>query len=432
MRIAMLVAVAMALTITGSSAGPSINQLDPQRAGPVAWVELTGDGQQIRAVTGAATCPTVLIDGRSLAMTPRAAPDAAFPAPICEIAVPLGARQASLDGQALPLMTAPPKRILIFGDSGCRLRGLELQDCNNQDSWPFPAVARRAAELKPDLVIHVGDYYYRETACPPGRAGCAGSPHGDAWATWRADFFDPARPLLQVAPFVFARGNHEACDRGGEGWTRLLLAADPGPACALISPAFKVDLGGLNLYLLDSAEAGDRDAKPEDVAAVAAQLDALAPDLAQKPGWIVTHRPIWALVPFARIGPLGPAEVSLNKTEQAAVQGRDLSAVRMIVSGHVHHFASYDFGPARPAQLVAGTGGDAPEDADLRRPRVDTVRIDGAAAKRLTFQRFGYFMLERDAQGDGWSGVFRDRDDLPIATCRLTDRDLTCKAVPGA
>lgn len=432
MRMAMLAVLALALSIGGSSAGPSINQSDTAGSGPVAWVELTGSGQQIRVVADGPTCPNVVVDGRSLVMTRRAAPSDAFPAPVCQVAAPVGARQASLAGQRLPLLAGPPRRILIFGDSGCRLRGDEVQDCNNLDAWPFPAVARRAAAMKPDLVIHVGDYYYRETPCPPGRAGCAGSPWGDAWATWRADFFDPARPLLQAAPFVFARGNHETCGRGGQGWMRLLDASDPGATCPPTDPAFKVDLGGLNLYLVDSAEADDRGAPPDGVARITRQLDALGPDLARQPGWIVTHRPIWAVTPIARLGPIGPAEISLNQTLQAAARGRDLSAVRMIVSGHVHHFASYAFGPDRPAQLVAGTGGDAAEDADLRRPRSSSRTIDGLPARRLTFQRFGYFMLERDAQGDGWSGVFRDLDDKPVANCRLTARDLTCRPAPGA
>ena len=56
------------------------------------------------------------------------------------------------------------------------------------------------AAAKPDLVIHVGDYVYRESACPPRDQGCKGSPYGDDWATWKADFFAPAAPALLAAP----------------------------------------------------------------------------------------------------------------------------------------------------------------------------------------------------------------------------------------
>ena len=44
--------------------------------------------------------------------------------------------------------------------------------------WPFPKIAATAAAARPDLVIHVGDYHYREAPCPAERAGCANSPSG--------------------------------------------------------------------------------------------------------------------------------------------------------------------------------------------------------------------------------------------------------------
>ena len=52
-----------------------------------------------------------------------------------------------------------------------------------------------------------------------------GSRTPDTWAAWQADFFEPAATLLQAAPWVFARGNHELCSRGG---TWLVLLARPG------------------------------------------------------------------------------------------------------------------------------------------------------------------------------------------------------------
>ncbi|MDQ1741850.1 MAG: mycothione reductase, partial [Pseudonocardiales bacterium] len=85
-----------------------------------------------------------------------------------------------------------PERLVILGDSGCRLKGGFVQNCRDPGGWPFARIAALAAARRPDLVIHVGDYYYRETPCPAGNAGCAGSPYGDRWATWKAELFDPA------------------------------------------------------------------------------------------------------------------------------------------------------------------------------------------------------------------------------------------------
>jgi hypothetical protein len=176
-----------------------------------------------------------------------------------------------------------------------------------------------------------------------------------------------------------------------------------------------IPIGGLNLYVLDSADAEDRSAPTAAVAEFGAQLDRLAPLLAKSPGWIVTHRPIWGLAPVLRFGPIGPLDVSINATEQTAVRGRDLGSVQMILSGHIHHFASFDFGPTHPAQLIVGTGGD----------------IDGAAANWLSFDRFGYLVLDRHdtaAPGDppDWSGTFYDADDRPVVNCRLHERALRC------
>jgi hypothetical protein len=318
----------------------------------------------------------------------------------------------------------------VFGDTGCRIKADHIQDCNNPRRWPFAEVARRAAAHHPDLVIHVGDYYYRETPCPAGDKQCAGSPSGDHWTTWRAEFFAPAQPLLAEAPWVFARGNHEACGRGARGWFRMLDAGPAPLACPAISASFKVDLGDLNLYLIDSANTFDNDAQAPMVARFSAQLDALGADMSHGRGWIVTHRPIWGLTPVARLGPVGPFDVPINKTEQAAVVGHDLGGVQMIVSGHIHHFASFDFGPTRAAQLVVGTGGDIGEDADIARIRSDQVSIDGMEADRTTFSRFGYFLLDR--AGADWTGTFRDMDDHVVATCKLHERRLRCAAVKGA
>ena len=46
--------------------------------------------------------------------------------------------------------------------------------------------------MQPDLVIHVGDYHYRESPCADGNEGCAGSPWGYGFDAWQADFLASA------------------------------------------------------------------------------------------------------------------------------------------------------------------------------------------------------------------------------------------------
>ena len=410
-----VIAATIGIWLAGASAA---------RADQRAWIEMTATGPQARVETTDPRCPGLYLDGRLAPMQLRAGPDGAFPTNLCQLDIPAGTKRASVGFQALPLPHGPPQRILIFGDTGCRLKGMAVQDCNDPKAWPFPTVVRRALERKPDLVIHVGDYYYRESPCPEGHTGCAGSPYGDAWATWKAEFFDPARPLLNAAPWVFVRGNHESCARGARGWFRQLDAGPRPLACPAMSAPFRVALGDLNLYILDSADAEDRGTPAEAVAGVAGQFNAIKGELAQAPGWIITHRPIWALTPIARIGPVGPLELSLNATEEAAVKDRDLAGAQMIVSGHIHHFAAYDFYGRRPSQLVAGTGGDIGEDADTPQIREGEVQIDNLSAHRITFERYGYLLLDR--AGDDWVGAFWDLKDRVVAACRLHQRRLNC------
>jgi hypothetical protein len=399
--------------------------------GAPAWIELVQGGAEVRAVVRGGRCPEAVIDGVARPLKLRAVADAAFPS-VCQADVPPGARRVDVGGVALSGPVAAPRRIVVFGDSGCRLDGALIQACNDPRAWPFAEVARLAAARKPDLVIHVGDYYYRETPCPTGERGCAGSPHGDDWRAWDADFFTPAATLLRAAPWVFVRGNHELCNRGGPGWFRLLDAAPKPKSCpAASSDPMTIDIGGLNLYVLDSADAEDRGATPSEVAAFAGQLDRLAPRLAKSAGWIITHRPVWGLVPVVRLGPIGPLDVAINATEQAAVRGKDLGAVQMVLSGHIHHFASFDFGPSHPAQLIVGTGGDVGEPADTPRIQAHRIDIDGAAADWLSFDRYGYLVLDRqDPSNPGgtpdWTGTFYDADDRPVVDCRLHDRALRC------
>ena len=405
-----------------SSCGRSQTMNAPDPASAVAWVEMTGQGAEARISSPDGRCPDAVIDGQAQPMSLRAPASADFPA-ICAIRPPRGATHLSIGDRMLPLPHDAPNRIVIIGDTGCRIQGLDAQSCNDPQSWPFPAVAAQAAREAPDLVIHVGDYYYRENACPlTGR--CGGSPFGDHWPTWRAEFFDPAAPLLARAPMVFVRGNHEECRRGGTGWFRLLEAGPWRPVCGGLSDPFVVQLGSLILGVVDSSDAQDRAVPHEALSDMAHQFERLDAKLEARDAFLLTHRPIWAMVPAARLGPAGLISVAVNRTQQAAARDHISDGVKMIISGHIHHFAAYDFGPQRPAQLVAGEGGDEPLPAD--RPRFDHTAavIDGMPARRLSFARYGYVLMIRS--GTDWRIEAHEVDGSIAAACRLSGRRLTC------
>jgi len=387
-----------------------------------AWVELTGDGAQVRAVSDGSACPTLTVDGKTSPMALRAAPDEAFPNRVCQAPLPPAARSAAVEGVSLPLPKARPDRLVILGDSGCRLKGIYFQDCRDPvKGWPFARVAGLAAAQKPDLVIHVGDYYYRETPCPPLVSGCAGSPYGDKWPTWKAEVFDPAAGLLKAAPWVFARGNHEDCQRGGKGWFRLLDADPKVQTCpGGHSATFTVPIGGARLAVIDTADGDDVKVDPGLVATLEADLKAIQPG--KTPIWLVTHRPIWSVNRDDRLLTDGKT----NANERAAIHALGVGQIELGVEGHIHNFTSLDFGPGRPGQLIVGTGGDVQDPHDVPPPATGKVEIDGLTADVFTMGRFGYFVFDRQGRGDDWAGVFHDLTDAVIARCALHAGRLTC------
>jgi predicted phosphodiesterase len=425
-RVSGHILVAVLLSMAGCSRAEPPTQAV---AGPsVSWVQMTADGPELRAISTDGTCPKASMDGRPVAMTVRAEGNADFPT-VCAVRAPKGAQSLGVDGQKVALPPAAPRRIVVIGDTGCRVHGLTAQDCNHPTGWPFARVAALAAAQRPELVIHVGDYYYRESPCPMQKPACAGSPHGDRFETWRTDLFDPAAPLLRAAPVVFVRGNHEDCRRGGIGWARML---DPAPwrgTCPETDAAYVVRLGELALGVLDSGLAEDREARPETVARMRTQFDDLQRALTSDPAppgesFLLTHRPIWAAAPVSHMGPFGTIFVGLNATEQAAARGRIAPVVSMVVSGHIHHFSAYSFGPARPAQLVAGEGGANMVDSPRYPPNRQPLEIDGMTAQKLSVSRYGYVLMTRTA--DGWAIDAHDLDDRVVTHCRLVGRDLAC------
>ena len=386
---------------------------------PKPWVEIAANGElSIRAVVApGAACPSVDADGAILVAGRRGAPDRDFPIEVCEARAPAATARLMVGGVAMPTLPATARRIVVIGDTGCRLEGKAVQDCGNPTAWPFAAIAARAAAKQPELVIHLGDFYYREAACPVGRAGCAGSPFGDNWPTWNAELFDPGAPLLAAAPWIMTRGNHELCSRGGKGWFRLL---DPHPAhadCTDRTDPYWLAVGGLSLLMFDNSAADDFLAPPDKVAFYAAQL---APVLAKAPphAWLAMHRPLWAMAQGELTG------MTSNQTMQAAIRGQVPANLDLVLSGHLHDFLSYEFGPERPAQLVVGTGGDTL--LPLAKAPIVGAEIDGMPVRRgFADGRFSYFVMERT--DSGWDGTLYGVDDVVLARCRLAGREIDCR-----
>lgn len=393
------------------------------------WVETGENGQSIARVVvdeeagQPGFCPAIEFGGSLHRMTPRIpVPTGLMPA--CELTIPAGTRAATSSGQALALPRADPAHVVVLGDTGCRIKGARVQDCNDPALWPFAKVAAGAAAAKPDLVIHVGDYLYREDPCPATKQKeCAGTPAGDNWNAWNADFFTPAAKLLGAAPWAFSRGNHEDCRRSWRGWFYYL---DPRPwpaaGCEVYSPPYLVRLGKFELLMLDSAAANENATDPKQVDQYAAQLSSLHPSSA----WLVDHHPFWGLKTDESGGDAKPAPITAPL--QAAWERVKPRGITMVLSGHVHLFELLSFdaqgGEGRPPQLVAGDGGTM-----LAGPlpqRLEGVTIEGGAmVSGESRHEFGYTVLEKSHAG--WKLALKNLDGHSMLDCSIEGMKAACK-----
>jgi hypothetical protein len=410
----------------------------PAQTSLTAWVELGPKGVALARVITTTTCPMLQLDGRQLPMQVHAEPTPAFPVRVCEQVIPDNTQSASIitqaanrdahfvDGkqteQPLPLPKPNPERVLIIGDTGCRIKGKTIQACNDPQSWPFAQIARQAAAEQPDLVIHVGDYYYREAPCPPGNTGCVGSPWGDNWQAWQAELFNPAQPLLQVAPWVFVRGNHELCSRGGNGWFHFLEPRSQPATCQDYTDAYDIPLGNLQLLMLDSAAADDRVALPEQVSTYTAQLRALSSTFAAH-RWLVTHRPFWAF------GQDNGERFATNATLQATAAQYFPTNVELVQSGHVHLFEWLNFAadrsaPNRPDQWVVGNSGTA-LDPTIAAPLVGQAIAGVKVEQAQTLSEFGYVTFQTTAKG--WAAAVHRADGQVLTTCSVEQQASNCQ-----
>lgn len=410
------------------------------------WVELGPAPGGFRAIARyasreAKTCPSIAINGHAQAMTRRAA-TGKFDALVCQAVIPARTRTARIHGQALPLPAWIKKSnptIVVIGDTGCRIRqGSEdstapggtwnIQDCASPKDWPFEEVAEHGAAEKPDLVIHVGDYVYREKVCT-GVKGCPGGPTGDNLETWEADFFTPAKKLLMAAPWVFVRGNHEDCSRSGDGWFTLLDPRDT-KACTNYSEPYLIKTNlGVPLAVLDTNPAMDAPCKEGDDACMtefgkqtATYTKAFETISSWKlqHAWLLTHRPVWSVRG-------GPDNVQvLNAVEETAWQQHRPQGIDLLLAGHTHTFEmiGFDAQSGHAMQLVVGNSGTklvAPVTYNDSAPSVQDAQI----REFRNIQDFGYTTLTPSPMG--WNILAHRRDGKVDIACDIEAGNARCK-----
>jgi len=327
----------------------------------------------------------------------------------CEAVVPAGHKTAVIGSTKLKLPVAAPKHILLLADSGCRMNGAlasngsNQQNCASPTAFPAAFLAGYEASFKPDLIVHVGDWFYRDTNCLTNGAetfpGCNTptsvnyEPWGDIFDSWNADVFYPMQPLLAAAPIIMTRGNHESCGRGARGWFALL---DPYPytyasvSCAKTAvypaptgttpiysgdfePTYIVPAGSVNFLVHDSSYANDS-AVDKGMAAnydldLTNVLAAVGP---KSMNIFTTHKPSFGL-DYGADAQAGKKPGGQNNsgdfTEQAVFAGGTSATsafvlgvpanIGLFLSGHIHQaqYVSFTDYLHYAPQLIVGMGG---------------------------------------------------------------------------
>ena len=463
MRRFALATVALLLLPVASAGTAQAAVADPVAAySLVAPVGASPSGLVARAIMPLGVgCPRLQVvksDGSrmSVAMTQRAAPattGAAFTSlTSCTADIPAGAASAHVGTATIPAaMPATVKRMAIFGDSGCRLKGSSIQDCGDPSEWPLARITNSIAKEQPDLIVFTGDFFYREAGCPDSDlAKCGGSPapikgmpFNDSAYSWSADVFTPMSPMFPVAPIVVTRGNHEACYRGGNGY---FIYMDPRKGtegnCAPftdadgtltvpsndLDPTYAADIplaGGRSLRLVVVDSAYGQDCEPSNIVPLQRTRYERAQQLAKgRESWLVVHRPITGWQPNTDCGPTG----GWISADQAVASAGLLSPFEMLLSSHVHIAEAVNI-EGLPPQLVIGNGGTKLEDPAGMAP------IGGPSFAGATYSaptsfwsalRFGYVMAT-PAPGTGWTMQMHDPTGGVFATCALKAQQIACE-----
>lgn len=333
-------------------------------------------------------------------------------------------------GEAVPLkVNSQNIRIAVLGDTGCRLKewpgGGAYQNCRNGSDWVFPQLAQSVERENYELLIHTGDYHYREHC---SRAECAEITEsvGYNWATWWDDFYGPAQGLLKKTPWLTMRGNHEDCERAHAGWAPLsAIRSGFTGACESIEPYQWIEMGDLVFINFDNADFEDRLPMNEmlrqkwlpHLQAISKRIGAAKQrGGAEKEFWLLAHIPAYAFVPDLKTAE--PVAITDNFSSLLKASGL-LKKIDYILSGHIHNQQIVPRSSA-PLQLIVGNSGTA---LDAFGRILNTSKVISTTDTR---QSYGYTLLERQGLRD-WKIVLKDTGGDTVMSCSVKAHRVFCE-----
>lgn len=344
----------------------------------------------VRAIVDNRDCPIACVDGEEIPMNERVSPvEKKFAEKVCELSLPRETKEIIIDDHQIPTLSVQIKKIAFIGDTGCRVTNLVEQACDSTKEWPLTLILNSISDHNPDLIVHVGDYHYREKTCKSGQKCNQVYNYGSD--AWYSDWFDPARNISELSPFLFLRGNHEGCSRAYEGWFRYFDPSDFSSAkCSDHIPSWVFDVGPMQLDVFDSSYGKDSDYTEEQIKTFNEQFDFLLQNNNSKPAWFLTHRPLWSHAKKSAI-----FYHDGNIAQVKAFGNRFSANISAIISGHVH-IAQIIFMKEKPTQVMVGNGGSLLYSQN-QKPVLYGVDLEDAKAQEIrTLHGFGFAILDLD------------------------------------
>lgn len=365
------------------------------------WVQFADNNQLIaRATTASNDCPNIRINNKDLKMHFRSDYQDEHlkqKIKVCEHNV-TGSYSVEIRDKKIKLPNKDIKRFVVIGDSGCESSFFDskhdYQNCNDPNAWPFKELADKVSTLKADFIIHMGDYAYRNKYT--NKLDKVKNEQMQ-WFFIREEFFKPANNMLNSAPMIFVRGNHESCNKMGIAWFQYLSSNKYEQSCKGAEEPFDLSFDDLNLVILDTSDThGSLEYSASELdkyKKLFSKLDGNAKDSS----WLLMHHPIIALK-------------KLNETElfpdildasviNAAFDKKYVSKFPVAISGHFHVLAHLKRNEDKMEQFIVGNGG-----TPIHRTKHKFYQYDDKKSTGEVLANFGYLVFDKIAD-DTWKAT---------------------------
>ncbi len=208
------------------------------------------------------------------------------------------------------------------------------------------------------------------------------------WFFFKEEFFKPAEVLLDLAPMIYIRGNHESCTKMGIAWQLFFSPQKYQNECVEKSPAYKINFSNLNFLIMDTAKIaiGQNYSKEK--------LDQLKQEFMEAkkqlngPDWLLTHRPIIG------VNKLNEQEIFprfLNFFMLSEAFGNDLTiSFPLAISGHLHTSAYLQRDKDKFNQFIVGNSG-----ATLLKANNKIYNYKGSTKHGIVGIDYGYMIFEK-------------------------------------